>query len=326
MQKNNFTLPFVGVLMSLFFFAVIWVTTISQGDSTQTTLNVTNAAPSVTNIIFATSSGGNDVGSTNIVLTEFSTTSVFIRGTITDSNGCGEVATSGSAYINFGLDTNVPACSQAFQNDYDCYYLASTNNRCAFGVTNSCSSPTDTSVDFECDFHLQYYATPSATGTPDAIAHWRAFLRAQDADGANSSTIRNTEVEALIAINVSSSINYGSLSVGATSSVGVPLNVINTGNITVDLNLIGTDLTCSVLGTIPANNQQFELFDSFDFGSAYVLSNTSSQLVEFDLLAGVSGFPAEPNNQNLYWKIQIPNDGVAGNCTGTTTVLAEQSI
>ena len=74
---------------------LIFVTIKSQADDSSTSASVTNASPSFDSIFITTTSVS--TYQDNPVLTENTTTNVFVKGTFTDNNGCDEVTTTTGA-------------------------------------------------------------------------------------------------------------------------------------------------------------------------------------------------------------------------------------
>lgn len=320
-------LPFLtailfGVAALLVIF--IFVSLNSQGDTTTPTVDIENATPTVANVQISTSSYGNQESSLN--LTEATTTEFYVHGMITDNNGCVDVATSGSAKIYF-YDTQYTFCLSDFADDARCYIGDMNDANCSFGSAtgtyeNPCNGGTDTNVSFQCQFDVHHFADATGAGGTFEAFDWEGRLVATDGAAFTSSSSATSTIEVLTAIDVGSTINYGALNLSATSS-DIGLVVRNTGNEQIDVNISGTSMPCSEIGTINVAQQKYSLTSSIAYSSKTALSGTPT-LVEFNLNRQTTA--ATLSTTTLYNQIQLPSEGVAGTCTGTTTLTALQSL
>jgi hypothetical protein len=258
--------------------------------SSSVTVTVNNALPVASGV---TLNGGGA-----ITLTESSTQSVAVAATITDNNGCEDLASATVAVYKVG--TTCTAIGNA-DND-NCYFTT---------ATISCSG--SLSYNLSQNFNIQYYA--------DSTANWRATVTPSDQTGAGSSIDSSADValNPLQALSVSD-LNYGSLNPGASSTGDHTVSVTNTGDTAVDYNLHGTDLTCGGggIGSIPVADQQYKLV-SFVFGAGTALTGTDA---DASTNIAKSTQSSNPSTGNIYWQIGVPN-GVKGSCSGSTTFTAK---
>lgn len=326
--QNNpiYLLAMSGILLCILcFLLLIFVSFNSEGETTITTVDVNNAQPVVSNVIIATSSYGNAAASLN--LTEAQTTPVFVHGLLTDNNGCEDISPSGTVEVFF-FRTNSSVCpNNPVQDEKECYYANQNSVNCSFGTTdsgnqNQCvSGGTDTTVSFECQFDVYFFADATGSGGTYNASNWSGLIIADDVSvGPAAQSSSTAEIEVLTAISVSSSINYGNVSLNASSS-DVGLGVRNTGNEELDVNFAGLPMPCSLIGTIAVGQQRYAT-GSVDYNAKTVLTG-SSTLFELNLprQTTVSTFSTD----TIYWQIKLPASGVAGQCQGTSTITSIQS-
>ncbi len=296
---------------------LIFVTIKSQGDTSDTSATVTNAAPSVDSIYITTSSQATYQDS--ITLTENTTTDVFVKGTFSDNNGCDEVSGVGGGITTTLYRSGISGGTNCSANNSNCYQTIS----CSF--FNCTSGGSDTTGSFLCTSSVQYYTNPTDSGTYSSQT-WLATATATDKyASAFATTTGGVEMNSLLAIGLGengsgASIAYGSLALGATSAADVNLIIRNTGNVRTNPQVSGTDLTCTV-GTIPNSNQKYATTTGVAYGSKTALSGAAANL---NVCMSVATESASSTSSTL-WMIQIPSNGVAGACTGTNTVSANTS-
>ncbi len=281
----------------------------SELDSYQTLAEVTaNYGPQINEWVF---NGSTVMDPNPIVLMEGETTSIVATGTVSDLNGGETLLYATSTFYRTDVG---PDCAA---NPNNCYQLNSLE--CPL----TCA-PSGTTCEVTCTADIQYFADPTDWGDYSAET-WEARLFIMD-DTLNeaSSTSDGAEVGSMLAMSVvSGDIAYGALEMGAstTAQTNASSTIQNTGNIAVDLELEGTDLT-SGASTIPVGNQKFST-SSFTYSACVIcgaLSGTASTL-EVDLPKAMAA--ETPVTDVLYWGIYIPTTGVSGAThRGQTTFYA----
>lgn len=348
--NNHIATASVGLIFAAgLLISSLFISSSSQADQADTQVDITNATTTINNIVISDSSFGAAV--TDINLVELTSTTYYVHGEFQDENGCTDVTDDGEfgvALRRSGYDTDcallISSGSLAPNSQY-CYIAASSdaitngflgnafldsNVQDTCQITN-CSGGSDTTANFECAIGVQYYADATdATSSPAyAAENWVAEVLVYDEPFQDIEAIRyastSAELNTLLAINVSSTnlINYGTLSLGATSSP-VQLEIANSGNYNeTDLLLSGTDMGCSLVGSIPAGNQRFSSSAGVIYGDmTFSLSSTAAN-------AGVNlakrkdlGFAFSGSSSNTYWALEVPTAGVLGTCVGTNTIQA----
>lgn len=247
----------------------------------------------------------------NVNLTATTTTSVPVVATITDQDGYDDmVGFSGKLYRS-GV-YNAENCSN---NNANCYSLSG----CA---TSLCD---ETSCQLSCSTDLEFFTDATDTGEY-SDEYWRASVNVTDAQsvtGLASSSAGSPEVNSLMAISVSSNIDYGVLTSGTNSgSSNTTVSMINQGNSRINFEVSGTDLcsdfpTC-VGATLPVTQQQYQTA-GFTYGSGTPLT---SSYTEVPML--LEKADQNPSNQTAqtYWGIAIPDNTPALQFSGEININA----
>jgi len=190
--------------------------------------------------------------------------------------------------------------------------------------TGTCMGDTDASANYTCNVNIQYYADPTDTGTQYPDETWKSTIKATDDDSASGNTEVSTGVEmnSLLAFNVTSSINYGSLSIGGSNDPLDRTTVITpTGNVGLDHEVYGptnmcTDFpTCSGY-TIPIGYQKYGLTSSTSYSSGTSLTASATE-IETDIPKITDG---TATTKTLWWGIQIPTGTEFGVYNGSITI------
>jgi len=245
----------------------------------------------------------------DIVLIEGQTTTIYATGTVSDVNGFEDILYATSTIYRSALGSS---CSD---NPNNCYQLTSLQcpllNCAGISCTVSCSFP------------MQYFAEPTDLGSVYDAQHWEAVVYIVDTTNDEaSSTANGVEVLTMRGISLTSGdIAYGDVGLGEdTGSYNITSTLKNTGNVGVDVDLEGTDLTAGA-SSIPAANQKFAT-SSFTYSSCVICSalSGSPSTLEVDLEKPTS--TSTPVTDDLYWGIYVPT-GTAGLAhVGHTTFYA----
>jgi hypothetical protein len=269
---------------------------------------INNVAPVVSSVTLN--------GAANISIPEGSTLNVPVTATVDDANSCQDISTvETSLYrsaIGYGLcDTN------AEDDDNNCYAQVTCS---VSGAT--CSGSTDETADYTCTVVVQYHADPTDAQSAYPAQNWLNTVNAIDDDAAtdNLEVSAGVEVVSLAALDVTGSINYGSLDVGQKND---PLDkittVTGTGNVGIDSELSGTNMTDGGSGVIGVGYQKHALATATAYASGTALT-TSSTEYELNVLKTTSS--GSPATKNIWWGLEIPTGIPPGVYSGQNTVLA----
>lgn len=271
----------------------------TAGTSSSVSVTVANATPEASGV----SLNGGDA----ITLTENTTKSVVVAGTVTDNNSCKDLTS-----VSVGVYKDGTTCDSADDADNDnCYWITDSSP----ATDSSCTGDSDVAYELPSatfTFALQFYAEPG---------DWKATVYPSDAGAGTPSTGTAVALNELQSLSVDSSLSFGSVAPGASSTSDHVLAVTNTGNMSIDFNVKGNEanMTCTTRGQIPVGNEQYQLA-SFAYGDpGAVVLTTSDANVNAELPKPTSSSPSVADN--TYWQILIPT-GVAGTCSGSIVFTA----
>lgn len=307
----------IAVLLGVagLFILLIFVSLRSQADDSSSSATVSNQAPSIDTVTVNSLSSG--AGLTTFTLTENTTTTLYVYGTFTDNNGCSEVSGSGSAVVTPAISIIGQTCSASTDNNEKTCYLMGGNPATRWYADNctlsNCSGGTDVSGSFLCSFNVWHFAS----STNNYSADWVASVNASDGSLTSSQNSATTfDINSLTAINVTANIDYGSLALGATSTVKT-ITITNTGNdLTTDVTLYGTAMNCTV-GTIAVGQQAYTSSTSASPATALSTASTSVGLSMRKQTVSTTAVTS-----NTRWMLTLPSSGLSGTCTGTISFLA----
>jgi len=247
---------------------------------------------------------GVDLTPDPITLTENTTTTVYCSSTISDAQGGTDVVSATATIYRSGVGYNCP------QDDNNCY-------------PNITPSATSTSGNyFYATFteDLWFHAEPTDSGVYSGET-WQCYVIAEDSGGltATNTDAFPPELNSLEALIITSTIDYGTLAPGATSSVSQQTTVTSTGNIAIDIKLKGTDPFSTNGYSFDASQQEYAT-SSVDYGAGTKLATTTYATLEVDLVKP-EGHPST-STDIIYWRIAIPADQQLGTYYSTTSAAA----
>ncbi|MEY2664987.1 MAG: hypothetical protein RLZZ480_92 [Candidatus Parcubacteria bacterium] len=220
------------------------------------------------------------------------TTRVYATTTVTDLNGPGDLRMATSTFYRSGV---AGGASCAADNN-NCYISQCSFTNC---VGNSCV--------LSCYADIYFHADPTDIA-PYEGEGWYAFLEVEDyAGGYDFDTTQIEELYSLPAIDVANGISYGSLApTDNTGSNNASTSVANQGNLEINIQVQGTDMTDGYNSEIPASEQKFST-TTFTYGacvSCVSLSSTTAYELDVDLAKPTTVSP--PVEDRVYWGVQVP--------------------
>ncbi|MDX9738932.1 MAG: sialidase family protein [Candidatus Dojkabacteria bacterium] len=284
----------------------------SSTQATNVTFSINNVAPVVSTV---TINGGAAIN-----LAANTTQAVSLTATVTDNNSCdgGEIASIlGYAYRSGIGYSGCDTLGEADSNN--CYPEVS----CSV-VGGSCTGTTDASADYNCIANLQYYSDPTDDNTKFPTEYWMSSIKATDNNSATSTSEVSVGVKlnSLIAFNITTEVNYGSLSVGQSNDPLDRTTVITpTGNVGLDHEVYGpanmcTDFPICSGGTIPISYQKYSLVSSTSYTSASTLSTTSTE-IETNVPKVTTG---TPTTRSIWWGMLVPDGTSPGTYDGDISI------
>lgn len=225
------------------------------------------------------------------------TTSVYATGTVSDFNGYNDLVRASSTIYRSG----VAGGALCTENNNDCY-VSYTNNKCEFVncAGNDCT--------ISCYADMYFHADPTDAGTYEG-QEWFVFVEVEDDTGGyDFATSLGVDLNTLRAIDVEGEIDYGTLEVNAdTGSDNASTTILNYGNVEVNIEIQGTDLTDGFNSYVPAEQQKFAT-STFTYSacgvSCKLLSSTTPVEIDINLQKPVVNDP--PVTDSVYWGIAIP--------------------
>ena len=300
------SLHYYGYIMDSHNFAS---TGVKQG--ADNTVTVQNVAPVVSSV---TLNGGSAID-----LTESTSTSVTVTAQVSDNNGCADINSSTSSVTSIYRSGIGWSGCQGSSNENNCYALKS----CVYD-TGSCTGGVDLTSTFTCNVSLYYDADPTGTNTQYPSDTWKNTVKACDTGAlcGNAEVTTGVKMNMLTALDVTSSIGYGSLNPGGSSGSDQTTTITGTGNTGLDPDYSGTDMA-SGGNTIVAGQQKYDFTGGKVWGSMdYTLSNSATQE---PLHCTKTTNHSSPSTKPTYWRIQIPSSQASGSYTGTNTIAADAS-
>ncbi len=270
--------------------------------SIDTRVNITNSKPEVLGVLIENpitlNAGGSHIVSCN--------------ATIRDYNGADTISNVTAIFWN---NASIP---QASPDDGNNHY---TNASCTQNVSDGLYT-----ANFTCNFSVLYFA--------DAGSDWVCNVTATDSYafnasvGSSNSNSNLTTINQLLALNVTSLVDYGNMAVGDTSGPE-EANVTNFGNQNINVSVLGYGnksgdglaFVCQI-GNITIANEKFSLNQTDPYANYVPLSTTYQMIGGLTLLQQTND--AVPVVNSTYWRLYVPPNPF-GQCNGTIVFQAESS-
>ncbi|MFH1142294.1 MAG: hypothetical protein ABIH67_03480 [Candidatus Uhrbacteria bacterium] len=311
-DKAEHTIIAVSLFMIFVYVVVTIILLDTQADEVTLQTIVQNSAPSIDSVYISDAQYGlidNYSGGTISGFTGGTTKTIHVNGIISDNNDENDI--SSVAVVFYRSDhSSAEACS-ADKNDC---YINNSAGSCTIDTTYGDS----TQAKFDCPLDLEYYIDPT---------NWTVYVKVEDQDLAyDTDSLVTKNVESFLSLNIPALIDFNTLALGdqTTDSDNSEMIVTQYGNSLADLEVSGTDLTCSTFGTIPIGNVEWALSDvAYGNASGYDLTGIA---VDTNIAIGLRTDDLNPVTKTLYWNMAIPVLGVKGTCAGTviiTTIIAE---
>jgi hypothetical protein len=279
-----------------------------RADNAESTASVNNIVP----VSSAVAINGTD---SSVTLTENDTTNVTVTATVTDNNGCGDIA-SVSVKL-FRTDLTSTGSDDANYR----YTQAATLD------TDTCEGGSDLSSTWTAVVPVEYYADPTDAGSANASTTWSAEVTPIDSVEAGTAGTDDTiEMATLKALNVSSPIAFGVMPLGSnTGTDDQSATVTNTGNAAIGTQVDGYGsengdgyaMTCTT-GNISVENEKYSKTAETAYASKTALSDTAATITDFS----VAQRTGTSTTGSVYWGLAMPSSGITGDCSGTVVFTA----
>lgn len=339
-QAVNWVVAISLVLIGLF---VIVSLALVRNQAADTTVEVQNAAPTVTAVKACKDTGG---GTTDACVdisqidTAINANQLYdIYATVTDTNGTADIDINTVKATMFRTAIGFAACDTVGELD---------GNQCVPQVTCAQDSVIDpTNIRVKCTgAAIKYWADPT-TPTADDFAgdNWTIRVDATDVGALSGNGSMTKELAELAAAGFPGTINYGSgggaRTLGFASGTGDNFDMLaaNLGNVDVDLQIKAdaASMTCAGGGTIPVGNQKWKPAHDgptadVAFGSMTKTLTTNFQDMDLTDVNGNTAIQrrnsesAAPGGAASFG-ITVPAGGVKGSCSVNISVQGvKQSI
>jgi len=296
MKNKIFRSLTIAVVVFMVSLTCLPLVQVAKADNSTPTVTTGNTAPVASDVILNSSSA--------ITLTEYTTTSVAVTGTVTDNNSCNDLTSVKVVIYKQGT-----TCSAVGNVDNDdCYYYIDE----APANQSTCGDDADLTWTTSTTFQVLYYADP---GT------WVAEILPYDEGGVGSTDTDTQTLNELQALNVSASIDHGTVAAGQNSTGDHTATVTDTGNIAIDVTVSGGSLTCTTRTTAFTVNLQEYSTSTFSYGAGVDLTGSA---VDMGVVLATTTNLNTPVTDVTYWQLTVPT-GNEGTCTGTNTFLATVS-
>jgi hypothetical protein len=229
--------------------------------------------------------------------------------TVTDLNGYTDIVAASSTYYR----SSVSGSGNCTADNNNCYQIATTSCSLSNCSGNSCT--------ISCSAPMYYFADPTDVGSTFASDVWNAILDIWDTASAHTQSTANEELLTLKALTSSSTISYGSISVGAdTGSSDATTTVNNTGNTILNLLVSGSNMTAGS-STIPVGNQKYAT-STFTYSACSLCNALATTSNPFNIGVAKPTSTTSPFSGNLYWGLSVPLGTAATTHSGVNSFLA----
>jgi hypothetical protein len=310
----------VFLLVALILVGLSMITTEVIGVNNQSTITkvwVWNTEPNITQVYITPAI---------ITLIPGNTTQVNCTAFVWDYNGWADVNVTNATFYSNTVSLNSLDSNKN-------HYTANLSETCNCSATNDDSTANNATC--ICSFDIWYYAMNGS---------WTCNMTIQDKAGnattrhiyfndtfSNASATINT----LVALNVTSEIDYGNLSVTETSTEKTAV-ITNLGNTQINISVRsygGTETSHSSnpnnlsmicdYGNISLSYQRYSFKNGIAFENMVNITNTST-LINFTISSRTNDTSLGNSTNSTYWKLNIPLT-VGGNCNGTIEFKANDA-
>jgi hypothetical protein len=256
-----------------------------------TRANITNAGPEIMDVLIDQS----------VTLNAGANKTVYCNATIRDWNGWDDVVLVNATFFHSSSTHESLDDGNTHYTNASCVNTGDDGNFLAY---------------YSCGFEVIHYAN---NGT------WTCNVTAEDTFSFTDSLSNTTTINALFALNVTDTIDYGDLAVTETSA-NISAFITNFGNVDINVSVLGygaiegdgLGLVCTQGSNITVENQRFGINPADDWTSKVPLSSTNQDmsitlLQPTDLTA--------PVFRETFWQLYVPPNPF-GLCTGTVRFTA----
>lgn len=279
-----------------------WTYSFSQGPnnrnvSVDTTVNITGSAPEILGVTIESP----------ITLVAGGLKDVTCNSTIRDYNGYDDLSNVNGTLFSLGQS------SLGAADDNNTHY---TNSSCA----PIAGQESGNLANYTCLFEVSYYAINDS---------WNCTIGVNDTIGLNDSVGNTTLFNELLALNVTTLIDYGDLAIGDTSDKQ-QANVSNLGNKPINVSVRGygavlndgLSFICEQ-GDLSVDLQHFAANGTSTYSGMQVLSSNYAHVFNMTVPKSLDHSGIQ---NTTWWQLFLdPNQNAFGTCNGTIVFQAESS-
>lgn len=327
-----FTLIAVVALIAL-------LVTKSGADTTTQEFSITNINPAIPTLTISSTSFG--TAYTPVTLLENVGKTIYVHGTASDQNGCGQIDVVNGSGLGAGVTdsslwtgrfyrTNLAGGQDCTPNQSNCYWITMENADLAVAGRDQCTDAgggSDQALEFEFDQLVNYYADATdANSVPDYSAtDWTAYISIIDDQGGSTSATATTEVATLSALDtVTSAITYAATAWGDTTPQK-SITIENTGNYNALDPMISQEAVwaCNI-GVIPIGNVKWSIVSdqdpAYDPNTDQTTLTNVATAINLNITKSQTGVPGPGSEGTFYTRLTVPNQGIGGTCNSTLTL------
>ncbi len=204
--------------------------------------------------------------------------------------------------------------------DYSASFALDSDDNNYHYTNASCSNVTLSGTDnnYSCSFDVWYYANN---------ATWTCALTAQDTSNLTSSDEINTSIDALVAFNLTSVIDYGELQASNVSDEQT-LTLFNLGNVPINITVEGFggvrhdnfSMTCGADGNISVDEERYSA-TNHAYAQMVPLTNDSVLVANFTLFQRTQDNGHTTDSNMTFWRMRVPFGSFSA-CSGSIIVSA----
>lgn len=304
MRRGLIALLFIGIFLGIVGVS-LWYTRagdISGSGAFSPTATIGNATPTISSIGISEVAYGSDTSASGFIPTVGADKVLHVSGVINDVDGGIDISTTSVVFYRTG------AGASCVSDKNDCYRIDTCSLNAAYGTSEE--------VAYDCAVPIAYFTDSTASGGKYPNDTWTAYMTTKDSTGRYATTSKQTEIQPLLALNIPSTLSYGSVPLGSTSGAAA-LTFAQRGNTKADVQISGGSMNCSHGGSIPVSSQRWSLASTTTYASSTPLS-ASTTLVSLSL--GYRTVDASELTTSMYWRVSVPATGVGGTCSGNSTI------
>ena len=258
-----------------------------------TQVNVTNSFPEILNVSI----------DQDITLNAGGFKTIFCNASIRDWNGWDDISLVNATFYH-------SSSTHESANSGNSHY---TNSSC-----ENVNNVGDYIAVYECSFEIIHYANNGS---------WSCNVTAQDTFGFSDNLSNTTSINELYAINVTSILDYGNLTVTETSDE-VIANITNLGNMPIGVDVLGYGevegdgfgLICALGGNIDVEHQRFSSASNLWIDKTPLNSTNQDMGITIPQPTDLTA----PTFWETFWQLYVPPNP-QGLCTGTLRFTAKAS-